>query len=345
MDHRGDGVARRDGPGRDLPRRAGLAPLGLKTSATIRLIKLAVLVGSLLVSGCVGDRARPRRLRIVASISVIADAVQIVGGDRVEVHTLVSPGEDPHQYLLQAQDLEILNTADLVFIIGLGLEEAMSGVLARPDLSGRTVAVSDGIDRAELLPATSGGDALDPHVWFDVRLWSTAIQGIADGLARLDTASASLYLGNAASYQDQLLQLDEWMAERARDLPKMRRILVTAHRAFDYLGRRIGLETFALLGTSTGEGVDSATVDRVMMLAAEQKLPYIFAETSLPRGSIETLRAGVEQRGFAIEIGGPLYSDAMGNPETVDGTYIGMIGHDVNAIVNALVAQGLRTPS
>ena len=240
---------------------------------------------------------------------------------------------------------DLAGAADLVFIIGLGLEEAMSGVLARPDLSGRTIAVSDGIDRAELLPATSGGDALDPHVWFDVRLWSTAIQGIADGLARLDTASASLYLGNAASYQDQLLQLDEWMAARAREIPKTRRILVTAHRAFDYLGRRMGLETFALQGTSTEEGMDSTTVDRVMTLAAEQELPYIFAETSLPRESVEALRARVEERGFAIEIGGPLYSGAMGNPETVEGTYIGMMGHDVNAIVNALVAPGLRTPS
>jgi manganese/zinc/iron transport system substrate-binding protein len=304
------------------------------------------MAGSIFAAGCIGDAAPPRRLHIVASIGVIADAVRMVGGDRVEVHTLVGPGGDPHQYLLQPRDLEILNAADMVFIIGLGLEGAMSEVLAEPNLSGRTVAVSGGIDRAKLLPAASSEGAFDPHVWFDVRLWVTAIQAVADGLVRLDSASADFFLGNAASYQDQLLQLDEWMVARAREIPEARRVLITAHRGFDYLGRRIGLETIGLLGTTTAGGVDSAVVNRVMTQAVERKVRNVFAETSHSRESVDALRERAEQRGFAVEVGAPLYSDAMGSPETVEGTYIGMMGHDVNAIVDALVVSpSLRTPS
>jgi manganese/zinc/iron transport system substrate-binding protein len=347
MDYRGDHAARRDGTGRDVPRRAGLAPLGLKTAAPVWLTALAVTTGVILAGGCVGDAARPQRLHIVASIGVIADAIQEVGGNRVEVHTLVPPGGDPHQYLLQPRDLKILNAADLVFIIGLGLEEAMSDVLVQADLSGRTVAVSGGIDRAELLPATSsGGDAFDPHVWFDVRLWVTATQAVADGLTRLDSASANFFLGNAASYQDQLLQLDEWMVARASEIPEERRILITAHRGFDYLARRLGLETMGVLGTGTAAGVDSSAVDRVAAVVRARDVPFVFTETSLPREAMAAVRRRVEARGGSVEVGGPLYSDAMGNPETVEETYIGMMGHDVNAVVDALVVSpSLRTPS
>ena len=302
--------------------------------------------GSIFAAGCIGDAAPPRRLHIVASIGVIADAVRMVGGERVEVHTLVGPGGDPHQYLLQPRDLEILNAADMIFIIGLGLEEAMSEVLAEPNLSGRTVAVSGGIDRAELLPAPSDQEAFDPHVWFDVRLWVTAIQSVADGLTRLDSASADFFLGNAASYQDQLLQLDEWMVARAREIPETRRVLITAHRGFDYLGRRMGLETMSVLGTRTAAGVDSSAVDRVAAVVRAEEVPFVFAETSLPPEATDAVRGRVVAQGGRVEDGGPLFSDAMGSPETVEGTYIGMMGHDVNAIVDALAASpNLRTPS
>ena len=318
----------------------------MKAGAIIRLTALAVMGGSIFAAGCIGDAAPPRRLHIVASIGVIADAVRMVGGERVEVHTLVGPGGDPHQYLLQPRDLEILNAADMIFIIGLGLEEAMSEVLAEPNLSGPTVVVSGSIDRAELLPATFGGGAFDPHVWFDVRLWVTAIQAVADGLARLDSASADFFLGNAASYQDQLLQLDEWMVARAREIPEPRRVLITAHRGFDYLGRRMGLETMGVLGTGTTAGVDTSEVERVAAAVRARNAPFVFTETSLPREATDAVRRRVGARGGSVDIGVPLYSDAMGNPETVEGTYIGMMGHDVNAIVDALAGSpSARTPS
>ena len=339
MDNRGDHAARRDGPGRDVPRRAGLASLGLKAGAIIRLTALGIMAGPMFAAGCIGDTARPQRLQVVASIGVVADAVRMVGGDRVEVHTLVGPGGDPHQYRLQPPDLEILNAADMVFLIGLGLEEAMSEVLAEPDLSGRTVAVSGGIDRAELLPTTSDQEAFDPHVWLDVRLWATAIQAVAEALTRLDSASADFFLGNAASYQDQLLQLDEWMVARAHEIPETRRVLITAHRGFDYLGRRMGLETMGVLGTGTTARVDSGGIDRVAAVVAESDIPIVFAETSVFEGGLEAVRARVEAQGGSVKIAGPLYSDAMGNPETVESSYIGMMGYDVNAIVDALATS------
>ncbi|NNG17428.1 MAG: zinc ABC transporter solute-binding protein [Gemmatimonadales bacterium] len=321
-----------------------MAPLGLKTGAIIRPTALTIMAGGIFAAGCIGDAAQPRRRHIVASISVVADAVRMVGGERVEVHTLVGPGGDPHQYLLQPRDLEILSAADMVFIIGLGLEESMRQVLAEPNLSGRTVAVSGNIDRAELLPATSGGGAFDPHVWFDVRLWVTAIQTVADSLAKLDSASADFFLSNAASYQNQLLQLDEWMVARAREISEARRVLITAHRGFDYLGRRMGLETVGVLGTGTTAGVDPDEIDRVAAVVVARDIPFVFAETSLTREDVEAVRGRVGAQGGSVEIAGPLYSDATGNPETVEETYIGMMGYDVNAIVAALAESPILSP-
>lgn len=278
-----------------------------------------------------------RKIRVVATIGMITDIVQNVGGERVEVEGLMGPGVDPHLYKASESDVSRLDQADVIFYNGLHLEAGLSGVLERMNDMGRpTVAVTNGIDRSSLLAPAEFEGAYDPHVWFDVTLWMEAVQYVRDTLVALDPGSADRYQANAEGYLQALEELHAYVTTQAETIPEEQRVLVTAHDAFNYFGRAYGFEVRGLQGISTETEASTADVQVLSNFIVDRQIPAIFIESSVPQRTVEAVQAAVKSRGFDVQIGGELFSDAMGNPGTPEGTYVGMVRHNIDTIVSAL---------
>jgi manganese/zinc/iron transport system substrate-binding protein len=293
-------------------------------------------------AGCGAGGGEPDddgRLRVVATVGMVTDAVERVGGDRVRVTGLMGPGIDPHLYKASAGDVRTIASADLVLYVGLHLEAAMAEVLREMDGRIRTQAVTDDIPRDLLLTPAEFEGAYDPHVWSDVGLWMRAVETVAETLKEVDPDGAAAYDERARAYLGELESLDEWVREQVARVPAERRVLVTAHDAFHYLGRAYGFRVVGLQGLSTAVEAGTGDVQRVARLIADEGIPAIFIESSIPRRNVEAVQAAVRSRGSQVAIGGMLFSDAMGDAGTPEGSYVGMIRHNVRTIVEALAGD------
>jgi manganese/zinc/iron transport system substrate-binding protein len=291
-------------------------------------------------AGCGGTAEQDDRLQVVTTVGMITDIVERVGRERVSVTGLMGPGVDPHLYKASAGDVRRLASADVIFYNGLHLEAAMSELLREMDGRIRTRAVTDAIPRNRLLTPPEWEGQFDPHVWSDVSLWSYAVEVVAETLSEVDPEGADSYRANARDLQAELEELDGWVREQVARVPESRRILVTAHDAFNYFGQAYGFQVEGLQGLSTVAEAGTGDVQRLADLIAREGIPAIFVESSIPRRNIEAVRAAVRARGASTEIGGTLFSDAMGDPGTPEGTYPGMVRHNVRTIVEALVGGG-----
>jgi manganese/zinc/iron transport system substrate-binding protein len=278
-------------------------------------------------------------VRAVATTGMIADIVERVGGDRVVVTGMMGPGVDPHLYKATPGDVRALTRADIVFYNGLHLEAAMGEVLEEMGERARTVPVSRDIPVDRLLAPPEFAGQYDPHIWFDVSFWMSAVGTVAEALAEADPAGAETYAANARSYLQELAALDAWVRSRIGELPEERRVLVTAHDAFNYFGQAYGVDVLGLQGISTALEAGTGDVQRVADVIVTRRIPAVFVESSIPRRTIGAVQEAVHARGGDVEIGGELFSDAMGNPGTAEGTYVGMIRHNVNTIVNGLLGR------
>ena len=294
------------------------------------------------LAGCGPDASTSRPLgerpvRIVATTSMVADLAREVGGDRVEVIALMGAGVDPHLYKASEGDVGRMAAADLILYNGLHLEGKMVDVLER--LGDRAAAVTDDIDRSQLTSPPAFAGNYDPHVWMDVSMWRDAVGTVADRLAALDSAHADSYRARAAAYELRLDSLDAWVRTEVDRLPADQRVLVTAHDAFGYFGRAYGFDVHGLQGISTATEAGTADVQNLAAFVAEREIPALFVESSVPARSIEAVREAVRARGHDVEIGGNLYSDALGGTDSGAEDYVGMIHHNVSTIVDALVAE------
>lgn len=312
--------------------------------ARAALLSLALFV----LAGCAGrdgGGASPEQLRVVATIGMIADVAQRIGGDRVSVQGLMGPGVDPHLYKARAGDVRRLSEADLVLYNGLHLEAAMGEVLEQLGRRKRTVAVTDWIPRSALSAPPEFRGNYDPHVWFDVMLWLQAARRIAAALGEADAAHAAEYDSRLRDYERELEALDEWVRQRVATIPVERRMLITAHDAFNYFGRAYGVEVMGLQGISTASEAGTGDVQRLVAVVVRRRIPAVFVESSIPLRTIQAVQAAVRARGFAVAIGGSLYSDALGDPGGPAGTYVGMVRTNVETIVRALSRPAVASGS
>jgi manganese/zinc/iron transport system substrate-binding protein len=316
-----------------------------KTRVTRVLIALAIVASALAPVGCGGDGSsapgdsaatRTGKLQVVATTGMVADAARHVGGQHAEVVALMGPGVDPHLYKASEGDVARLTAAHLVLYNGLHLEGKMGDVLVKLARSKPVVAVSETVPQDQLREPPEFLGQYDPHIWFDVRLWSSTLDAIAAAYAEVDPEHADEYRANAEAYRQELLALDAWVEGRINELAPERRVLVTAHDAFGYFGRRYGVEVVGLQGISTLAEAGLGDVERVVDLVVDKKIPSMFVESSVPRRSIEAVQAAAQERGHQVGIGGQLFSDAMGAPGTPEGDYPGMVRHNVNTMVEAL---------
>jgi manganese/zinc/iron transport system substrate-binding protein len=304
------------------------------------------LIGVLLLAACGGataphvDTGAP--LDVLATTQQIADVVENVAGDTVELTTLLGPGIDPHTYVATESDIETFQTADVIFYNGHHLEARLERVFDQmAGNDGKTVvAVAEQIEATKLLSwEPEAGLPNDPHVWNDVRLWQEVVHIVADTLAEADPANAETYQTNADSYAAELDELHAYMLEQVENIPQEQRVLVTAHDAFGYLGRTYGLAVEAVQGLSTETEASTADVQALAEIVAAREVPAIFIETTISPRTIEAVQEAVRaETGRDITIGGELYSDAMGEPGTPEGTYVGMMRHNIDTIVAALGA-------
>lgn len=278
-----------------------------------------------------------RPIRVVTTIGMITDIVQNVGGERVSATGLMGAGIDPHLYKASEGDVTRLAGADLILYNGLHLEGKMAGVLERMQDQVKTVAVTQDIDRGILLAPPEFEGAYDPHVWFDVILWMKAVERVRDTLIEVDKNSAKLYRANTENYLAKLEELHDYVMQQAERVSPDQRVLVTAHDAFNYFGRAYGFEVRGLQGISTAAEAGTADVQALVQFIVERRIPAMFVETSVPRRSIEAVQAAVKAKGSSVEIGGQLFSDAMGASGTPEGTYLGMVRHNIDTIVASLL--------
>lgn len=296
-----------------------------------------------------GGSGRPptaARLHVVATTAMIADAARNIGGERVEVVALMGEGVDPHLYKATPADLRELEKADVVLYNGLHLEGRLGDVLEQFGKRKPVVGIGEKIDPALLRRPSEFQGHPDPHIWFDVSLWSTACASARDALIARDPAGKADYESAAKGYLLQLDELHRWCKEELSHIPAERRLLVTAHDAFGYFGRAYGLEVRGIQGISTDSEASIRDINALVDTLVERKVPAVFVESSVPRKTIDALVEGCRSRGHEIRVGGQLYSDAMGAAGTPEGTYIGMVRANVRTIAHALGGTDKKpTPS
>ncbi len=321
----------------------GLVRLTAPAALLLPLLMILPLLAACGPAG--GDAAAPdaaappadHRIQVVATIGMVADLAREIGGDRVEVTTLVGPGIDPHSHRPSREDVRRLMEADLVLANGLGLEGRMLDALDRAAAAGiRMRRVAEGIDASELLPAADFEGVHDPHAWMDPGVWRLAAGIVHEELRTIDPEGAEAYDAGAAALAADLEALAAYADRVLASVPPEHRVLVTAHDAFGYLGRRHGYEVLGIQGISTESEAGVRDIERLVDLLVERRVPAVFVESTVSDRNIRALLAGAAARGHEVRIGGSLFSDAMGEPGTWEGTYRGMIDHNVTAIARAL---------
>jgi manganese/zinc/iron transport system substrate-binding protein len=278
-----------------------------------------------------------RKIKVTTTVMMVSDLVKQVGGERVEVQGLMGPGVDPHLYRASASDVLKLQQADVIFYSGLLLEGKMQDIFARLARTQKFVyPVTEAIPVEKLLEPPEFAGHYDPHVWFEIPLWATCVDIVVKGLSEFDPVGKADFERRGAVYKAKLSELHQWARRRAAELPEKKRIVITSHDAFNYLGRAYGFQVVALQGISTVTETSSADMVKLAEFIKKHQVKAIFVESSVPHKTIERVA-----KDAGVKVGGELFSDAAGTPGQMErdydlGTYEGMIKHNLNTIVEAL---------
>ncbi|MDN3491691.1 metal ABC transporter solute-binding protein, Zn/Mn family [Winogradskyella bathintestinalis] len=298
---------------------------------------IVVLSIVIILLSCKSETKDNGKLNVVTTTTMITDLVKNIGGDSVNVQGLMGSGVDPHLYKASEGDVSKLVNADIIFYNGLHLEGKLVEVFEKMGSATKTpIALADQIDKTTLIGSDYFASNYDPHVWFDINYYKQFAQKVTAILSEKDKENASKYEENKSNYVARLEELQNKVKQIIETLPKEKRVLVTAHDAFNYFGKAYGFEVVGLQGLSTATEAGVQDVQKLATFIIDKQIKAIFVESSVPKRTIEALQAAVKSKGHNVEIGGTLYSDALGTTGTVEGTYIGMFEYNVNTIVNAL---------
>lgn len=304
-----------------------------------KLNRRAALLGGLAVVATAPMARAQTRLNVVATTGMIADAVARVGGDLVAVRALMGPGVDPHGYRQTRSDIVAMTRADLVLWHGLYLEAQMERFFADLGKKRRVVAVAERLDQNLLLSHADYEGRFDPHVWMDPVIWSDVVAEIATALIAALPEQAETLRANAEAYQAELNALAKYAKDALAKVPQDARVLVTAHDAFSYFGKGYGFEVMGIQGISTASEAGLNRISELVNTLVRRDIRAVFVETSVSDRNMRALIEGAAAQGHGVTIGGSLYSDAMGQAGTYEGTYIGMFDHNVTTIARALGAD------
>lgn len=297
---------------------------------------LAIVLFAVLV-GCKKSNRNDGKFHIVTTTSMITDLVKNIGGDKVVVDGLMGAGVDPHLYKASEGDVAKFANADMILYNGLHLEGKLVDVFERMQRQNiKTVAISDALDKNVLISSTLFESNYDPHIWFDVDNWMKISVFVSDQLSEAMPEHKAEFKANADNYLQQLKSLKDELNAEIATLPKDQRRLVTAHDAFNYFGKAFDFEVVGLQGLSTATEAGVQDVQKTAAYIIDHKVKAVFIESSVPRRTVEALQASVNSKNHHVKIGGTLFSDALGNPGTDEGTYVGMFKANVHTIVTSL---------
>lgn len=298
----------------------------------IRLSKLLVVVIQILIA--VAWAQNP--IQVVATTGMIGDVAEQVLGTCGDVETLMGPGTDPHAYTATNADVNALRNADLILYNGLGLEGSLADVLNTLSARQPTLAYAEAAAPEDARLRGERAGSTDPHVWMNVALWADGIPTMATRFSELAPDCQEAIETHANAYAETLNTLHAWVREAYQTVPAERRVLVTAHDAFGYLGRAYGVEVVGIQGLSSASEASVGDVRRVADVIVERGVSAIFVESTINPRTVEAVTNAAASRGADVRIGGLLYADAMGDPGTLEGTYVGMTVHNTSTIVRAL---------
>ena len=303
-----------------------------------RLFLFAVAIS--LFVGCTSEKESDQganKINVVTTTSMIADLARQIGGEHVHVEGLMGPGVDPHLYKASEGDVSRMTNADVVFYNGLHLEGKMVEIFEQMSQRGLSVVqVTDVIAKESLLESALFAGNYDPHVWFDVQLWKVVAISVEQALTQARPDLEGDFISSRRRVQAELDSLHMWAGQQLSSIPPKFRTLITSHDAFGYFGRAYGLEVRGLQGISTASEAGTADVQQLAEYVAENQIPAMFIESSISPRGIEAVREAVRSRDFDVAIGGTLYGDALGSPESGADTYVGMVRSNVNTIVAGL---------
>lgn len=277
-------------------------------------------------------------LKLVATTGMIADAARQVGGDQVEVKALMGPGVDPHAYRQTRSDIVAMTRADLVLWHGLYLEAQMEEFFHDLERKRTVVAVAEGLPKDVLRGHDDYADKFDPHVWMTPALWKLVVTEVQEALTTARPEAAEIFAANAAAHIADLDRLIAYGGDVLARVPAQNRVLLSAHDAFGYFGRDYGFDVLGIQGISTQSEAGLNRIGELVDLLVERDIKAVFVESSVSDRSVRALIEGAAARGHEVAIGGELFSDAMGADGTYEGTYLGMLDHNMTTISRALGA-------
>lgn len=295
-----------------------------------------VSLTAVLVLGCANNKKDNGKLNVVVTTTILTDLVQNIGGDLIDLQGLMGAGVDPHLYKASEGDVSKLFNADVIFYNGLHLEGKLVAIFEKMEAEKTTVALGDYLPKEGLISSDYFASNYDPHVWFNIQYFKEFSDQVTTVLSTKDPKNKERYQANNIAFQQELDLLQTTVENKIASLDPQKRILITAHDAFNYFGKNYGFKVVGLQGLSTATEAGVQDVQQLSEYIIEHKVKAIFVESSVPRRTIEALEAAVLSKGHQVSVGGSLYSDALGDVGSVEGTYIGMFLYNVKTIVNAL---------
>ncbi len=299
---------------------------------------ILVLSTLLLLIGCKNDgKKKDQKLRVITTTTMITDLVKNIGDTLITVEGLMGSGVDPHLYKASEGDVSKLYNADIIFYNGLHLEGKLVEVFEKMQKQHKTqVPLGEKLDKTGLIGSDYFASNYDPHVWFNIGYFKRFAEEVTQVLTAKAPQYKMAFEANKNKYLEQLGVLETEVKNKIDELPREKRILVTAHDAFNYFGQAYDFQVVGLQGLSTATEAGVQDVQKLASFIMEKGVKAIFVESSVPRRTIEALQAAVRAKGHEVTIGGTLYSDALGDANTIEGTYIGMFKYNVHTIVEAL---------
>lgn len=300
------------------------------------LIRLSILL--LVAFSCTSDSKENRsKPLIVATTSILADGIKNIVGENADVVALMPAGVDPHLYKASVRDLDLLTNADLVIYHGLFLEGKMTEIFEKLAFSQSLIDISKGLSTESLIRSGPEAHSVDPHIWFDVNLWSKAMDYSAKEIINLKPEWKSSIESSSAIYQNQLEQLDAEVRLKVNELRSADQVLVTAHDAFAYFGKAYRLEVKSLQGLSTLSEPGLRDLTDLIQTVQKNKVKAIFAEQTISPKAIRAVAAGAAEKNHQVKLAGPLYTDSLDAEGTEAGTYIGMVKTNLKIIYENLL--------
>jgi len=277
------------------------------------------------------------QIKIVCTTGIIGDMVANIVGEAAEVKSMMGPGVDPHLYKASQGDLRLLTNADIIIHNGLHLEGKMGEIFNK--LKNRKIifTAADGLQEKDLINNSNFLGAYDPHIWFDLNLWYKACLHLTESLANVEGLPKEKIMAQGQKYAAQIKEMSAWVKNEIHKIPEKQRVLITAHDAFSYFGKAYDIEVKGLQGISTASEYGLKDVSDLVNFIIERDIRAVYIESSVSDKALQAVIKGCESKGHNAVIGGMLYSDALGENGSPEGTYLGVVRHNVNAIVEGLI--------